>query len=106
MFLRNVDAYLQHNRVSLLGDPNFDIRKFYKFFTVHFLLLHKIRHQQMHHIYEEALSHYIISYCPTCFDVYTSSSGAFSTTVFTRLICCTVDFEQPSKNVSTAQLYH
>jgi hypothetical protein len=62
-----------------------------------FLLLHKIKHQQMHYIYEETLSHYIISYCTTRFDVYTSSSGAFSTMVFTRLICCTVDFEQTSK---------
>jgi hypothetical protein len=48
------------------------------------------------YIYEETLSHYIISYCPTCFDVYTSSSGAFSTMVFTGLLCSTVDFEQTS----------
>jgi hypothetical protein len=78
--------------------------KFYVF-NVHFLLLHKIKHQQMHYIYEATLSYYIISHYPTGFDVYTSSSGVFSTMVFTGIICCTVDFEQTSKNhVSTTQL--
>jgi hypothetical protein len=39
----------------------------------------------MHYIYE-TLSHYIICYYLTCFDIYTSSSGAFSTLVYVLLL--------------------
>jgi hypothetical protein len=57
------------------------------------------------YIYEKTLSHYIISYYPSCFDVYTSSSGVLFIKFFTGILYCTVDFEQASINhMSTAQL--